>query len=148
MPDLNNDPNPGHGEEPFEKAKFGMPKEKHKPSPEDAARADEPAGEKADLKRAKQDLPPEDVAREEAADDPAADRKAFWALFGVPPPDHSDWHKEELAPPVDRELIRRYYDAELSGAELKYVARMLGFETWERALADLAHQRPPRPPSR
>jgi hypothetical protein len=146
---INNNPTPAPDDdgEPFEKAEFGMGKQK--PSPEERAREEDVADGKTqpeEVAGSERIAREEDTASEES--EQGSPREQAWAEFGLRPPDHSDWHREESAPPVNHELIRRYYDAELSGDELRYVARMLDFETWERALGDLAFQRPPRRPSR
>jgi hypothetical protein len=121
---VNNNPKPGDDDEPFEKAEFMG---KQKLPPEDVVRPEEHAGEESE--------------REPG-------RKEFWAYFGLTPPDNSDMWKQELAPPVNHDLIRRYYDHDLSDAELDYVARMLvRFETWEKTLGRLARERPPAPGS-
>jgi hypothetical protein len=100
-------PNPGSDGEPFETADFGM-------------KSTSQPGDKANEVKAEE-------AKAAADDD-------LWALFGVKPPDFSDLWEQEKAPPVDRELLRRYCQNQLPAEEMDRVARLVvTCETWWNA---------------
>jgi hypothetical protein len=68
---------------------------------------------------------------EKADEAKAADDDDLWALFSIKPPDFSDLWEQEKAPPVDRELLRRYCQNQLPAEEQDRVARLVvTCETW------------------
>jgi hypothetical protein len=132
MPNLNNDPNQGPDEEPFEKAEFSemgeqKPPPEDVPRPEDRDRTEDVTGGKAQQ---------EDVADVSADDLDAGD---FWSQLGLPnlsPPKVDPWTEEKY--PADKSLLLRHMRNELTPEENDYVILMLSkYEHWERALADL-----------
>jgi hypothetical protein len=76
---------------------------------------------------------------EKADEAKPSDDEDFWTLFGINPPNFSDMWEQEKAPPVDRQLLRRYCQSELTGEEQDRVARLVvNYKTWWDAAADVS----------
>jgi hypothetical protein len=73
----------------------------------------------------------------DGADDVASEEegRSLWEELGVTEPEYLD---ERLAPPVDRELLRRLVRHELSETAARAVSRMIvTFASWRDAHAEI-----------